>query len=324
MKKYIIAAAALLLSISAAAQRYGVTNFSVCYLRAEPDYESALETQELMGIVVEIQEAKSYWLKVKSPQPYTAWCTDMGIVEMSKEEIDAYKAAPKYIVTAFHSQVLDQRGNKGQMISDLVQGDILRVGYKTDKKGNSVADIDKKGSAKVVLPDGREGYVPASDLMDLGKWADSRKLNAKNIIATAKEYVGIPYLWGGMSTKGFDCSGFVRTVYLMNGVVLPRNASQQAPLGVEVSDFTKLKAGDLIFFGQKGGLLKKEKITHVGLYIGNGEFIHSSHVVRINSLTEGAENYYKNAPNLIRACRLLSTEEIQDMKVRNREYLPIE
>ena len=141
---------------------------------------------------------------------------------------------------------------------------------------------------------------------------------------TAKQYVGIPYLWGGMSTKGFDCSGFVRTVYLMNGVVLPRNADQMVSLGVEVSDFTKLKAGDLVFFGQKGGLLKKDKISHVALYIGDGRIIHSSHIVRINSLNKDDADYYSGAPNLIRACRLVGTEQIQDMKVRARAYLPIQ
>lgn len=324
MRRFIsVFSASLLLSISAGAQRYGVTNFSVCYLRAEANYESALETQELMGIVVEIQETKGYWMKVKSPQPYTAWCTDMGIVEMNREQIEEYKSAPKYIVTAFNSRVTD-KASKGAMISDLVQGDILRIGYTYDKKGNRIACVDKSGMAKVVLPDGREGYVPAADMVELDKWADSRKLNIKNIIATAKEYVGIPYLWGGMSTKGFDCSGFVRSVFLMNGVVLPRNASQQVKLGVEVSDFTKLKPGDLLFFGQKGNLVKKEKITHVALYLGEGEFIHSSHVVRINSLNKEADNYYNNSTNLIRACRLLGTEEIQDLKVRSREYLPIQ
>lgn len=323
--KRILTAAMLLLSLTAGAQRYGVTNFSANYLRLEPDYESALETQELMGVVVEILETKGYWLKVKSPQPYTAWCTDMGITQMNAVDIENYKSAPKYIVTAMRSQVLDGTGSKAAVLSDLVQGDILRIGTSIDKNGKEVLEGPKKGVAKVKLPDGREGFVRADDVKELGKWADShKKVSTSNIVETAKQYLGIPYLWGGMSTKGFDCSGFVRTVYLMNGVVLPRNASQMTGLGVEVSDFTKLKAGDLIFFGQKGTLLKKEKISHVGIYIGDGKFIHSSHVVRINSLNKGDGDYYTNAPNLVRALRLVGTDEIKELNVRKREYLPLE
>ncbi len=322
MKK-MLSAALMLLSLAAGAQRYGVTKLSANYLRLEPSYEAALETQELMGVVVEILDSKGYWLKVKTPQPYTAWCTDLGIVEMSPEETEAYKQAPKYIVTAMYSQVNDGPGKNAQMISDLVRGDVLRIGTKTDRKGREVTAVTKRGMAKVVLPDGREGYVPAEDLKEIGKWADSCKINSKNIAESAKQYLGVPYLWGGMSVKGFDCSGFVRTVYLENGVVLPRNASQMAEIGVNVDDVSKLKEGDLIFFGQKASLFKKEKITHVGIYLGEGRFIHCSHLVRINSLNEGDEDYYSNSPKLIRARRLIGTEEIQALTVRNREYLPI-
>lgn len=321
MKK-MLCALMMLAGTAAFGQRYGVTGFSASCLRLEPDYESALETQELMGIVVEIEGNEGYWLKVKSPQPYTAWCTDLGIVIMDREQLEAYESAPKYIVTARHSRVCDSMGNKAQMISDLVQGDILRIATATDKRGREIPLKKMKGNAKVLLPDGREGYVPAEDVMPLEKWADSRKLNAENIVASAKDYLGTPYLWGGMTTKGFDCSGFVRHVYLMNGVVLPRNANQQVNHGVEVSDFSRLKPGDLLFFGQKGGLLKKEKITHVGIYIGGGRFIHSSHIVRINSLKEGSPDYYPGATRLIRARRLIGTEESRSLNVRLSNYLP--
>ena len=321
MKK-MLCALMMLAGTAAWGQRYGVTGFSASCLRLEPDYESALETQELMGIVVEIEGNEGYWLKVKSPQPYTAWCTDLGIAQMDREQLEAYESAPKYIVTACHSRVCDGMDKKAQQISDLVQGDILRVATATDKKGREIPLKKMKGNAKVLLPDGREGYVPATDVMELEKWADSRKLTPDNIVATAKQYLGIPYLWGGMTTKGFDCSGFVRHVYMMNGIILPRNANQQVNHGIEVSDFSRLKKGDLLFFGQKGGLLKKEKITHVGIYIGDGRFIHSSHVVRINSLREGSTDYYPNATKLIRARRLAGTEEMRSLDVRTSGYLP--
>ena len=76
-------------------QRWAVVELSTIYMRADADYESALETQELMGTVVEIVEEKGYWRKIVSPQPYTAWCTEKGLVEMDAKDIEEYKTAAK-------------------------------------------------------------------------------------------------------------------------------------------------------------------------------------------------------------------------------------
>ena len=97
MKKIILT---ILLAMSAAGassqeRRMAVIEFSTSYLRLEPDYESPLETQELMGTVVEITGEHGYWMEIISPQPYKAWCTDQGLIEMSREQTEAYEAAPK-------------------------------------------------------------------------------------------------------------------------------------------------------------------------------------------------------------------------------------
>ena len=94
MKRSIIFLAALLVCTLSFGQqkRWAVVELSSIYMRLAPDYESALETQELMGTVVEIIGETGYWREIISPQPYQAWCTAKGIVEMSREEIDAYKA----------------------------------------------------------------------------------------------------------------------------------------------------------------------------------------------------------------------------------------
>lgn len=91
---------------------------------------------------------------------------------------------------------------------------------------------------------------------------------ASKIVTTAKKYIGVPYVWGGTSPKGFDCSGYIQYVFNKNGVTLPRTASQQYKVGYKVSK-SNLQPGDLVFFNTSGG------ISHVGMYIGNGQFIHS-------------------------------------------------
>lgn len=314
----IIAMATLMAGIcTAQTRRMAVTALSENMMRAMPDYESALETQSLMGTVVEIIGEQGYWRQVVTPEPYTAWCTNLGLVEMTTEQINEYKAAPKYICTAHHSGVYSSPSIKSERLSDLSMGNLLRIAPAEGKKS-------AKGWSEVVLPDGRTGWTPSADLEKYETWAKKPKPSEKNIISTAKQFIGTPYLWGGASSKGLDCSGLVRLTWFMNGYLLPRNASQQVFLGREIivkadhsisKDSEKLyeemsrriehlKPGDLVFFGTPESRWKKESITHVGIYIGNGEIIHASHKVRINSLLPGQHNYYENSHRLIKARRL--------------------
>ena len=318
----------LILSLSTSAQtkRMAVTALSENMMRAEPDYESALETQSLMGTVVEIIGEEGYWRKVVTPEPYTAWCTNLGLVEMTAEQINEYKAAPKYICTAFHSTVYAEPSRRAQRISDLSMGNLLRVVFIQTKKGDRISEV--KGWKEVRLPDGRTGWTPAADVKEFDKWAENPKPSEKDIINTAKQFLGTPYLWGGASSKGLDCSGLVRLSWFMNGYLLPRNASQQVHLGREIiveadhgigkdseqfhdemqKRILNLKPGDLVFFGNPETRWKKEVITHVGIYIGDGEIIHASHMIRINSLIPGSRNYYENSHRLLKARRLFDWE----------------
>jgi hypothetical protein len=291
-------AAGLLFSLFAtsplgAQTRWAVVDFSTNYMRAAPDYESALETQALMGTVMEIIGEQGYWRQIVQHDPsYVAWATEMGLVEMTPEELDDYMATPKYICTASYSRVYGRPSNRSEVLSDLVLGDLLRKVY--GAKGRPARSM---GFCLVALPDGRTGYVPARDLESFDEWATSRVAKPASLEKTARQFLGTPYLWGGASVKGMDCSGLVWMTYFLNGILLPRNASQQARCGVEVP-LSRLKAGDLIFFGTPGYGDTPDRVAHVGISLGGKLFIHSSHVVRISSLDPMSEIYYTSKPAL--------------------------
>lgn len=325
MKRIIIFTVCILTAATLFGQtkRWAVTGLSENMMRLEPDYESPLETMSLMGTVVEIVGEEGYWRQVVTPEPYTAWCTDLGLVEMSAEKINEYKAAPKYICTSHHSGVYASPSVNARRLSDLSMGNLVRVVY---KEGGKKQKISRKGKwVEVMLPDGRKGWTPVTDLAHFAQWAGKQHITADRIVDTAMQFEGTPYLWGGASSKGLDCSGLVRLTFFMNGHLLPRNASQQVNYGREVimdcdhsigSDSEKLhqemtkrirnlQPGDLVFFGTPGNMVRKERITHVGIYIGNGKIIHASHKVRVNSLIPGQKDYYENSHKLLKARRYI-------------------
>ena len=279
---------------------YGVVDFSVNFMRERPGYEEELGNQALMGTVVRILEKKGYWLKIQSPDPYVAWVNEMGIVPMDSLQVQDYIAAPKYICVSQWTNIYENPSDKSQRICDFVAGCLVRVAI--DKRGRA----EKSGKyLAVMLPSGKKGYVRSSDVNLFDDWAEKSSATPDNIVRTAMTFLGSPYMWGGTSTKGVDCSGLSRMVYFLNGVLLTRNASQQAKKGIEV-DIKDIKPGDLLFFGKSATEDKPERVTHVGIYIGDNRFIHSSQVVRINSLNPTDEDYYGG--NLLRVRRVCSED----------------
>ena len=271
MKKWLTCMAALLAATLLHAQQYGVVNLSVCNLRATPEYDAEMVSQALLGTPVHILAVNpgNDWPKVQTPDTYTGWVHKEGITLLSKEEYSAWNAAPKVIVTALFGVVKEKASDRSATLSDVVAGDRLR-------------DLGASGRfLRVGFPDGRVGYITRRDAAPEDRWRRCLDQSADAIISTALSMQGFPYLWAGMSPKGTDCSGFVRAVLFMHDIIIPRDASQQAPKGERIEGLDHLEKGDLVFFGRREP--DRTRVSHVGIYIGDGRFIHSLGRVKVAS-----------------------------------------
>ena len=264
--------ATLLASFSALAQEWGVVNISVCNLRDTPTYSAEMVSQALLGTPVHIlQTGGSYnWPQVQTPDTYTGWVHKDAITVMDYAAYHAWNVAPKVVVTALTGIVHKEASRQSATVSDVVAGDMLRY---LGKRGNYF---------KVAFPDGRTGYLSRKLAKEEDDWRQGISLSPQAILETAKSMLGFPYLWAGMSPKGMDCSGFVRTVLFMHDLILPRDAGPQSKVGERITDMNQLQPADLVFFGRwkEDGTAG---ISHVGFYLGGGRFIHSLGLVKIGS-----------------------------------------
>ena len=291
---------------------WGVATLSSTSLRYGSNYSAEMATQVPMGTPLRVLEKRSYWYRVITPEGYTAWTTTTGVARMNETEFETWKNSDKVMITADLVQVLDRPNDKGETVSDAILGNILA----TDNQVNG-------RYLAVRLPDGRSGWVLRNATQPFDAWLKACDPTQKNILATARHFNGYPYLWGGTTTKAMDCSGFTKTVYFLNGIILRRDASQQAKTGEEVEvteDFSNLQPGDLLFFGRKATAERKESITHVGIYMGNQQFIHSASRVKINSLNPEAEDYYDGSKNLVRVRRILGNQDVDKGIVSIKEH----
>jgi hypothetical protein len=263
---------------------WGIVNVSVCNIRLFSSNEAEMVSQALMGTPVRILKKDKGWFLIQTPDLYLGWVDSDAIEPQSVSEYDKWKASPRLFYTAKTGDIYADP-SEVKVISDIVAGCIVEM------TGN------QKDGYRVKLPDGREGFVPSVNVIFLDKLPVEAYLTPKNLVSTAESFMGIPYLWGGTSVKGFDCSGFIKTVYYLNGVILSRDASQQFQHGIRPrirreSFPDSLKNGDLLFFGSSRH--GRPRATHVGMYIGDTEFIHCSGMVRINSLDSTRTNFSRS------------------------------
>jgi cell wall-associated NlpC family hydrolase len=246
---------------------WGLVKLSIASLRTGGKHAAEMATQAIMGTPVKILEHAGDWARVQTPDQYISYVPKNSLYQITQAQLDAWRQSTRYIVNVYQTQLVDAP-KKGMTVSDLVMGNILEY------KGKSGKYI------KLATPDGREGYVHQSEVTELTAWAN-QTFDAELIKKVAFRMMGSGYLWGGTSTKLTDCSGLVKVSYFANGIILQRDASQQALTGkiIKAEDWKEAQLGDLLFWGTKSG-----RVTHVGIYLQDGEYIHCSGQVKLNSL----------------------------------------
>lgn len=275
---------------------YAVVNLLVCNLRQTPNFTAEMSTQALMGMPVKVL-AFDTWYEIQTPDDYTGWVHPVGIWRMTKAEYDAWNKADKVTVIQHFGTVYSDANDHSQTVSDVVAGDRLKLLGKQDK------------FFQVEFPDGRKGFISETVAQPIQEWRKGLKQDAASLIETAYTMMGFPYIWAGTSSKGMDCSGYIRNIYYMHDMIIPRDASQMVKVGQHIDiapDYSNIEPGDLIFFGRKATPERKEGVSHVGMYLGNGRFIHSQGNVHVSSLLPEDELFDEmNLNRLLYAVRIL-------------------
>ncbi len=279
---------------------WALATLSVSNLRSQPDHASEMVSQTLMGTPMKVLDVKDNWFRVQTPEHYIGWMDANGLQCLNSGEMERWKMANRYEYKQVSGFAIDAPSRKGKVVSDLVIGDLFEV------------EARVKRFFKIRFPDGRTGYVRKSQCLSFRDWSNL-KPDVQTILSAARQMMGFPYLWGGTSSKGVDCSGFVKQAYYSQGIIVARDASQQARYGelIDHQNTSNLQAGDLLFFGRSN-----RQITHVGIYMGKGDFIHSSGKVHISSIDANDPKYVPTR-NFVAACRVLNslnTEGIVSVK----------
>lgn len=285
----------------------GLIRVSVANLHKDPSLSSPLVTQALMGTVVTVIKTIKDWTRIQLPDGYIGWISET-VMFLSENAYQKFISMPKVIVTALYEWVYSSI-EMDSTVSDTVIG-------------NTFVVIDVFDTCyKVVYPDHRTGFINKQSAQTLQEWLKSRNVTEQTIIKTAKFLTGIPYLWGGTSSKAVDCSGLAWLVYYLNGILLPRDADQQALIGKEIvtdTEFTHVLPGDLLFFGRKEFSCAEVSndtestdipVTHVGISLGRKRFIQASGDVHLSSFDPADEDFDRRRfESLLRIRRIIGVD----------------
>lgn len=281
-------------------KQWALVKLSIATLRCNPKHSAEVATQCIMGTPLRVIEVVGEWLRVQCPDNYIAYVPESSVVFLNEDAFENWRMSKRYIVTVYDDRLVTKpKGD--ETVSDLVLGNILQV---KSKKGKWI---------ELLTPDGRSGWIKTSSVEQFDQWA-RQNIDLIKIEKTARRMMGSSYLWGGTSTKVTDCSGLTKVSYFSNGIILQRDASQQALTGKIIADWHDAQPCDLLFFGNS----TTGRVTHVGLYLRDGKYIHCSGQVKINDLDPESPDYLYSPLSISRINGMIGTKGIK--YVRDHEW----
>jgi len=244
---------------------------AVADVRREPSHRAELVSQAIQGDAVTPLKAENEWTLVRMDDGYLGWIRDWHLKTWSAAGRDAFLSAAGHRIKTNHAVAFEAPG--GRVLGELVVGTPVVAG-----------EAAGRGLVSARFADDRAGFVPRSSLEPVR----TRRPTPERLARTGLGFLGIPYLWGGTTPNGFDCSGLIQRVFRLNGLLLPRDSDQQALFGAERPNPapSELVPGQLLFFGRG-----RDSITHVGLVLPDLTFLHSYGQVTVNSIDPSHPRY---------------------------------
>ena len=247
----------MLLSVLCLGQQKLVVIKPVVNMHSAPDENSDVVSQAIYGTNVVVLEERGGWARVQTRDQYTGWI----VLNVASPEDAPYGADGKVV------QVRSLSANLYRETDVTAHAPLITVPFETPLAVIAEGSGNDAGWLQVRLADGRPAWVQNGDVS-----GEQKPLSIAESIDLAKRFLGVTYTWGGTSSFGFDCSGFTQMLVRNRGIVMPRDADQQAAWrGMMTVDRKHLRAGDLLYFGDS-----PDKITHTGMFIGHGQFIHDT------------------------------------------------
>jgi gamma-D-glutamyl-L-lysine dipeptidyl-peptidase len=216
-------------------------------------------SQAIYGSNVKLLTARGEWSRIQTDDLYKGW--------IPSRYLRLVQVGSGYATSGRTVQVQSLFANIYRETDVTQHKPVITIPFGAHLEVIAEGKGDDEGWLKVRLPDQRTEWVQAGDVV-----SDPKPLTIPESIELAKRFLGLPYLWGGRSSFGYDCSGFTQMLERSRGIIMPRDADLQAAWkGVVAVDRKDLQPGDLLFFGSS-----VKHITHTGMYIGDGQFIHDT------------------------------------------------